>query len=288
MLDLDPTITKLDQMLDGFLASLPNVVFAIVLFVVLYIVSRLVRRTIQEVVTRSGAGAYAGIVFGRVTQWVIVLVAMLVAVSVVFPSVNAQTLVSVLGLGSLAIGFAFRDIAQNFLAGMLILFTRPFKIGDQIVINDFEGTVQDIETRATTIRTYDGRIVVVPNADFLTETVIVNTAFDVRRTEYDIGISYSDDIDLAKRLILEVLHETEGVLDVPAPDVLTVELAASSVNLRARWWTRSVRSDVMVVTDQVVTGVKKKLEAAGITIPFPITTLHFEDGAERRGARQPF
>ena len=88
----------------------------------------------------------------------------------------------VLGIGSVAIGFAFRDILQNFLAGILLLVTQPFRIGDQIVASNYEGTVEDIQTRATFIRTYDGRHVVVPNADLFTDTVVVNTAFEHRGT----------------------------------------------------------------------------------------------------------
>ena len=90
---------------------------------------------------------------------------------------------------------------QNFLAGILILLTEPFEINDQIVFKSFEGTVENIETRATTIRTYDGRRIVIPNAELFTNSVTVNTAFDKRRIEYDFGIGYGDDIDHAKQLI---------------------------------------------------------------------------------------
>jgi uncharacterized membrane protein len=104
-----------------------------------------------------------------------------------------------------AIGFAFRDILQNFLAGILLLLTEPFRIDDQIIVKEFEGTVEDIQTRATMIRTYDGRRIVIPNAELFTESVIVNTAFEKRRLEYDVGIGYGDDIERAKALILEAI-----------------------------------------------------------------------------------
>ncbi|MEZ4523090.1 MAG: mechanosensitive ion channel [Thermomicrobiales bacterium] len=223
-MDIDPTIDKLKAMGNGFLSSLPNLVVAILVVIGVFVLARALRRTVRKVLVRSGAGDYAGIIMGRLTQWITLAVGILVAVSVVFPSINAATLVGVLGISSLAIGFAFRDIAENFLAGVLILLTRPFKIGDQIDINGFEGTVQDIQTRATFIRTYDGRVVVVPNADFLTDTVVVNTAYDIRRSEYDVGIGYPDDIRLAKRLIMDAIQNIEGVLKDPGPDVLTVEL----------------------------------------------------------------
>ena len=273
-MNFDPTIDKLREMLNGFLATLPNMVVAALVLVGVWAIARGLRRTVREIMLRSGAGDYAGIILGRLVQWTALALGILVAVSVVFPSINAATLVGLLGIGSLAIGFAFRDIAENFLAGVLILFTQPFKIGDQIDINGFEGTVEDIQTRATLIRTYDGRVVVVPNADFLTDTVVVNTAYDIRRSEYDVGIGYPDDILLAKRLMLEAVTGLEGVLEIPGPDVLTVELSDSSVNLRVRWWTDSKRSDVVATSDRVVTAVKLALDAGGVNIPFPIRTVY--------------
>ncbi len=273
-MDLSPTIDKLREMSDGFLAALPNLVVALVVAIILYLLSRALRRSVWMVLMRSGGGAYAALVTGRLVQWATLALGTLIVLSIVFPSINAQTLVSVLGIGSLAIGFAFRDIAQNFLAGFLILLTRPFHIGDQIDINGFEGTVEDIQTRATHIRTYDGRVVVVPNADFLTDTVIVNTAYDIRRSECEVGISYTDDISLAKALILAELQGIDGILKEPAPDVLTATLSDSSVNLKVRWWTNSTRSDIVSSTDLVITATKKALDRGGVEIPFPIRTLY--------------
>jgi small-conductance mechanosensitive channel len=270
-------------MLDGFLALLPNVVVAGIVLVGVVLLARGLRRSVRQVMGRSGAGDYAGIILGRLAQWITLALGVLVAVSIVFPSMDAATLVGVLGLGSLAIGFAFRDIAENFLAGILILLTRPFKIGDQIEIDGYEGTVEDIQTRATYIRTYDGRVVVVPNADFLTEIVIVNTAYDARRSEYDVGIGYPDDIALAKRLILEAIDGLDGVLAHPAADVLTVALSDSSVNLRVRWWSDSTRSDVVATTDRVITAVKLALDRGGVNIPFPIRTVYLNSPPGERG-----
>jgi small conductance mechanosensitive channel len=273
-LNIDPTIEKLREMLDGFLAGLPNLVVATLVAIGVWALARALRGTVREVLQRSGAGEYAGIIVGRLVQWTTLILGGLVVVSVVFPSIDAATLVGLLGISSLAIGFAFRDIAENFLAGVLILLTRPFKIGDQIDINGFEGTVEDIQTRATYIRTYDGRVVVVPNADFLTDIVVVNTRYGTRRSEYDVGIGYPDDMLQAKRLILAAIRELDGVLPEPAPDVLTVELADSSVNLKVRWWTDSRRSDVVATSDRVITAVKLALDKGGINIPFPIRTVY--------------
>jgi small-conductance mechanosensitive channel len=191
--------------------------------------------------------------------------------AIVFPSVNIATLVSALGIGSVAFGFAFRDILENFFGGLILLLTEPFKIGDQIVVGQHEGTITKIETRATTIHTYDNRSVIIPNAKLMTEAVLVNTAHEVRRSEFDIGISYNSDVAHAKRLIVQAMCEcqADGVLADPAPDAVLVALAEYKINIRARWWTNSTRSSVIDINDRVLTTILAKLGSNGIELPFP-------------------
>jgi small-conductance mechanosensitive channel len=179
-----------------------------------------------------------------------------------------------------SIGVAFRDILQNFLAGILLLLTEPFGIGDQIIVHDFEGTVEDIQTRATMIKTYDGRRIVIPNSDLFTESVIVNTAFAIRRSEYDVRIGYEDDIAQAKQLIIEAIKSADGVLKEPPPETLVMDLAPSSVQIRARWWTKSRRVAVLTGQDQVITAIKNTLVEHGIDLPYPTQQILFHDQTE--------
>jgi small-conductance mechanosensitive channel len=161
------------------------------------------------------------------------------------------------------------------------LLTEPFRIGDQIVHGAYEGTVEEIETRATTIRTYDGRRVVIPNADLFTQPVTVNTAYDVRRLEYDVGIGYGDDLAQAKHLMLQAMRDVEGVLADPAPDVLVMDLAPSSVVLRARWWIRPPRrADALDARDRVLTVIVATLTEHGIDLPVPTQQILFHDQTE--------
>lgn len=190
-------------------------------------------------------------------------------------------MISALGIGGIVVGFAFRDIAQNFLAGIIILLTEPFRIDDQIVYKEFEGTVEDIQVRATTIRTYDGRRVVIPNAELFTNAVTVNTAFEKRRLQYDVGIGYGDDIGQARQLILQAIGGVDGVLSDPAPDALVVNLAESTVNIRARWWIQPPRrADALDLQDRVLQAIKERLTANGIDLPFPTQQMLFHDQTE--------
>jgi small-conductance mechanosensitive channel len=271
----------MQAMLNSVIAMLPNIVLALIVFVLFYVAARTIKSLVRRLTRRHRQARNLGLVLGRLSQGIIILVGLFISLSIVIPSFKAGDLVQLLGISGVAIGFAFRDILQNFLAGILILLTEPFQIDDQIVFKSFEGTVENIQTRATTIRTYDGRRIVIPNAELFTNSVMVNTAFDNRRLEYDVGIGYGDDIDRAKELILEAIASVDDVLREPSPDALVMELAESTVNIRARWWINPPRrADALDSRDRVLSAIKNKLTANGIDLPFPTQQILFHDQTE--------
>ena len=260
---------------------LPSIILAIVVFIIFFFLARGIKITIRRLTRHRRNARSLGMVLGRLAQGTVILIGAFISLTIVIPSFKIGDLVQLFGISGVAIGFAFRDILQNFLAGILILLTEPFEINDQIVFKNFEGTVENIETRATTIRTYDGRRIVIPNAELFTNSVTVNTAFENRRIEYDFGIGYGDDIDQAKQLILEAIQETEGVLSDPPPDAKVVDLADFTVNIRGRWWINPPRrADALDFRDRVLTAVKNKLTANGIDMPFPTQQILFHDQTE--------
>jgi small-conductance mechanosensitive channel len=272
---------KIQAMIDSLIVLLPNIVLALIVFALFYFAARTIKMTVRRLTRRHRQARNLGLVLGRLSQGIVILVGLFVALSIVIPSFKAGDLIQLLGISGVAIGFAFRDILQNFLAGILILLTEPFQLDDQIVFKDFEGTVENIQTRATTIRTYDGRRIVIPNSELFTNSVTVNTAFENRRLQYDIGIGYGDDIDRAKQLILEAIASVDGVLEDPAPDALVVDLAESTVNIRARWWVKPPRrADILDKQGKVLTAIKNKLTANGIDMPFPTQQILFHDQTE--------
>jgi len=272
---------KLGGMLNGFIVLLPNIVLAAIAFFAFFFVARWLKMLVKRLTRRHRQARNLGMVLGRIAQGTVILIGLFVALSIVIPTFRAGDLVQLLGISGVAIGFAFRDILQNFLAGILILLTEPFQIDDQIVFKEYEGTVENIQTRATTIRTYDGRRIVIPNSELFTNSVTVNTAYESRRMEYDVGIGYGDEIDEAKRLILEAIHSVDGVLREPVADVLVMDLAQSTVNIRARWWIKPPRrSDDLDSRDRVLAAIKNKLTEAGIDLPFPTQQILFHDQTE--------
>ena len=271
---------QLISMVKGTIELLPNILIAIIVFILFWIIAKFSRRFIKNF-TKRKQSRNLGLVLARLSQGFIILIGAFVALAIVIPSFKPGDLVQLLGVSGVAVGFAFRDILQNFLAGILILITEPFTINDQIVFKDFEGTVENIQTRATTIKTYDGRRIVIPNAELFTNSVTVNTAFDLRRLQYDVGIGYGDDIEEAKKIILNVLRNTEDILQDPPPEALVVDLAASTINIRARWWISPPRrADALDTRDRVLTAINNQLVASGIDLPFPTQQILFHNQTE--------
>jgi small conductance mechanosensitive channel len=250
------------HMADSFLSRLPSLMVAVIVFLLFYFASILLGRIIRR--ATRGNRRNLGVVFARLSAAAVVLLGLLIAFSIVAPSFQAGDLVKVLGIGSVAIGFAFQNILQNFLAGLLLLWAEPFRVGDQIKLDTFEGTVEDIQTRATTIKTYDGRRVVIPNAELFIHSVTVNTAFEIRRWEYELSTKAPYGLAKLKSFLVDTLAKVDGVLPEPAPEALVIDLGdadAGVVKLRLTWWTKNPRQHEMVAShDRVLTAIREALQ----------------------------
>ena len=269
---------SLNEMIRAFYERLPYIAAAVVVFFIFVFIARLAAHLIHNFARNRKKHRNLGFVLSRLTQGGVVLMGLLVAMVIAVPSFEPGQLVQVLGLSTVAIGFAFRDVLQNFLAGIIILLTEPFQIGDQIKIDDHYGSVEDIQTRATIIKTFDRRRIVIPNAEFFTKSVIVTTAYSTRRIEHVIGIGYGDDIDRAKQVILAALGNVEGVAKDPAPDVKVTDFAASGVSLAVRWWiSPTLRVEEIETRDRVLVALKKALQENGIDLPYSTHTILFHD-----------
>lgn len=240
-----------------FIGRLPPLAIAVVVFICFYVLSKIVARLIRR--ATKGHRENLGVVFARLIAAAVVMLGLLVGLSVVAPSFQASDLIKVLGIGSVAIGFAFQNILQNFLAGLLLLWSEPFRVGDEIKVDTFEGTVEEIQPRATIIKTYDARRVVIPNADLFTHAVTVNTALDNRRWEYEFSLKDGGDLNRIKSVIVDTVKKVSGVLQDPAPVALVAILddpQTASFKVRVLWWTKANRQHEMLVSyDQVLTAI---------------------------------
>jgi small-conductance mechanosensitive channel len=257
---------KLNGWLHDFILLLPNLIVGAIVALLCFIVAKAVSYLLHRAVARSGRRDL-GYVLGRFVFWLMLVLGMLVVLTIVLPSMHPVDIFASLGVGSIAVGFAFKDLLQNWLAGLLILIRRPFKRGDQIKVGAIEGTVQAVETRATLVKTFSGRLVIIPNSDIYTQSVTVNTAYDIRRTEIVVPVGMEIDLDQAIEVILAALDSVEDILKEPKPDVLPWEFVNNNVNIVVRWWTKSQRSYEVRTRSQAVRAIKQGCEAAGIALP---------------------
>jgi small-conductance mechanosensitive channel len=275
--DVSQATAGLHALTAQFMQRLPYVAIALFVFIVFYVAGMILRRLAARFTLRTRRHRSVGIVLGRLGQGILVLLGLLIGLVIAVPGFTPGQLVSVLGLSSVAIGFAFRDILQNFLAGILLLLSEPFRIGDQIKSGDFEGTVSNIETRATFIMTYDGRRIVVPNSTLFVNPVTVNTANEKRRLEYDLTLPKETDVARVRRVLLGAIDSLPHVLREPAPDVLLIGFTSKDVTLRLRWWVQPPRHfELQRGLDTVLARVRQAMLAESAEASAPPQSLEKE------------
>ena len=267
-------MTSANHLLQQMISRIPYLIVASLVFVIFWVLSIFFKKAVTRILGSRKHHQNLVTVFRRVGSALILFLGFMVAMIIAVPSFTPGKLIGALGIVSVAIGFAFKDIFQNLLSGILLLLSEPFRIGDQIISGNFEGTVEDIQIRATTIRTYDGRKVVIPNSQLYTSTMTVNTAYSQRRLEFDVGIGYENNIIDAQQVILSVLKAAPTVSKLAEPSVIATALADSSVVLRVRWFIDDgTQTNRVASINEVIILVKEALEKANISIPFPVTTL---------------
>ena len=257
---------------ETLLDALPRLGVALVIVLVGWALGRAVRWMMRTRLQRSRTPSFANVI-SKLMSWLVVLISALVALAVTFPSVKPVDLLAGLGFFSVAVGFAFQDILENTLAGVLLLFRQPFSSGDQIKVADQSGTVTEINIRETRITTFDGELVIIPNRDVYKNVILVHTHHDLHRLHFDVGIAYDNDAERATRAIVDALTETTGVEHDPPPAALVHELGVSTVNICAMFWTNSRRHESITVLDAAIKAVKARLDRDGIEMPANIVAL---------------
>ena len=271
-------IDSANEIVVGFVERIPYFVASIIVILVFWFLSIVFKKVVYKLLGSRSRHQNLVKVFQRVGGALIIFIGFMIAMVIAVPGFTPAKLIGALGIGSVAIGFAFKDIFQNLLSGILLLISEPFRIGDQIVSGDYEGTVEDIKIRATTIKTYDGRQVVIPNSDLYTSALTVNTAYKQRRLQVAVGIGYEDDIEAAKAEILQALDKVESVSKKAQPSVIATGFGDSTIDLMVRWFIEDgTQANKVTSIHQVIVEIKSALDAADVNIPFPIRTIDLSD-----------
>ena len=261
----------LAELVGDLVVRLPLVVLAFVVLILLLVGTWLIVGVVRRGMTRAEVDFSVHRLVSNLLRLLLIAIAALVALSIAGVEIGA--VLAGLGLIGLGLALALQNILENFIAGVLILVRKPFHRGELVNTNDVEGFVEDIDLRATTIRTYDGTLTLIPNADVFTQPLTNLTRRGTRRGTVAIGVDYRDDHEAAREVLLIAVHRIDEVLDDPAPAVLLRELGDSSVDFEVRFWINVDESILPFVEDRILRACKTAIEAAGMTIPWPIRTL---------------
>ncbi len=186
------------RLINQCISLIPNVVIALLIFLIFLVVASFCKSLVRRIAVQRRKHQGIALLLGRLVHTSMVILGFLVALSVIAPSFQVSDLIKILGIGSVAVGFAFQNILQNFLAGILLLLQEPFRIGDFISVTGIEGTVHDIQSRATVITTKEGRQVIIPNAIIFTNPVAVEHPAGQQAPEAAGSAAYSGWSDLLK------------------------------------------------------------------------------------------
>lgn len=279
--------SSLNALWRDFLAHLPLLSAGAIVLLATWGVSALGDRLLKRVLERTRLGAsLRGLCrhLAYISTWVAGLI---VSAVIVFPGMTPAKILAVLGLGSVAIGFAFKDIAENFVAGILILWRFPFDPGDYIECNGIKGKVEEVTIRMTMIRKLDGELAVLPNAMLFKSPVYVLSSRSGRRVTVTCGVAYGEDLDESRDVIHRAVERCETVSQHQPIEVFAQEFASSSINFEITWWTGATPLEIRRSRDEVVAAVKRALDEAGIEIPFPYRMLTFKHPLETVAASRP-
>jgi small conductance mechanosensitive channel len=276
---------ELAQLAAGAVVLLPNLVAALLLLALTWGAARYLAR-IEVRLLRRWQQRPALIAAARtLTATVVWLAGLVVAATLVFPGMSATNVVAGLGIGSLVVGLAFRDIFENYLAGILILLRKPMRIGDDILCEGTEGWVEQITIRDTYLRKRSGELVLVPNAFIYTNPTTVLTDRPLRRITLEVGVAYGTDLERARAVLLDALAGLETADAGRRVEVFCLGFGDSSIDFVLRWWTGSTPVDELRSRDAAARAVKRALDAEGIVIPFPQRTLSFLEPVPVGGTR---
>ncbi|MGB7346287.1 MAG: mechanosensitive ion channel family protein [Pirellulaceae bacterium] len=273
--DLKPAKQSLLTMLREFVASLPLIAVALAVTALFYFFAKLAAKITRRFFNPESDSKLLRQVVATVVGVIVFLIGLHIALRISGLSRLATTLLGGTGLIGLAIGFAFRDIAENFLASVLLSLSHPFRVGDLIEVEGTTGYVNRVTTRATILATFEGNQVQIPNSTIYKGKITNFTASPLRRLDFAVGIGFNDSAQQAQQLIMKVLQDHAAVENDPEPTVLVQSLGAATVNLKAFYWFNQRKHSGGKVNSVLIRQVKQTLNQNGISMPDEARELVF-------------
>ncbi len=256
---------------------LPNLAIAVVVLILTWIVAKFAVKIAEKVIGKTEVREDLRQLIHTLAKLLIWIGGIVLALIVAVPGFTPAGLIAGLGIGALAIGFAFQDIFENFLAGVLIMLREKMRIGDLIECEGVLGKVERITLRETYIRQLSNELTVMPNSMLFKNPVQILTDDTIRRNEVIVGVAYDTDLEKAQQAIYDAMATVEAIVTERPVVVYAQEFGGSSIDFLVQWYAQSASRDLRQTKSEAIKAIKKGLDAAGIDIPFPIQTNYFPE-----------
>jgi len=267
---------KLELWVRHLILMLPNLVIALVVLVLTFIAARVIQKTTEKVLPRFSHSVALNNLVSSLVYTVSLLIGFFFVLSILQLDKTVTSLLAGVGIIGLALGFAFQDIAANFISGVIIAVRKPFGVGDVIESNDYFGTIERINLRTIDIRRVTGELVKVPNRKVFENVMIIYTHYGIRRVHVKASVSYGEDLERVQQVVKEAITGIRGMVDHREVEVVYEEFGDSSINFLVRFWIKYSRQfDYVSARSEAIIKIKKAFDANDIQIPFPIRTLDF-------------
>ncbi len=269
----DVALGSINNLLNSIVERLPYILAGILVLILFWILAKIIKQIFWTASSKTKLDDRLRILFGRLIVVIVTILGIFTAFTVIIPSFGFGDLITGLGFTSFVIGFATKDILNNLLSGVLILWQQPFQIGDYIFVKTIEGKVEYIGVRATRLRKDDGELILIPNGEMYSNALTIRGAGAGRRMKLNISVGYEADVEQAKDVIYEVLKNLENVQSEPNSNVVVTDLTSDGASLSIYFWVDTDKNSPLQVFDQVASGIKKSLNNAGIELYPPTTVL---------------
>lgn len=270
-------IAQLNSMWEGLVSLIPSLVIAILFLIATWIIARFASNIAERLTAKTAMRPSLRELVETLLKIAIWMAGLLIALTILLPDLTPGSLIAGLGIGAVAVGFAFQDIFENFLAGILIMIREKMRIGDYISCEGIEGKVEKIMLRETHVRKTSNELTIVPNSVLFKNPVEILTDKERRRHEVVVGVSYDTDLEEARSVIKTAMANSDVVDGSKPLEIFACEFNSSSIDFKLRWWAGSAQRDMHESRDRVIRAVKRALDEAGIEIPFPYVTHTFKE-----------
>lgn len=264
---------SINDISNSVIEQLPYVAAGLIVLGIFFLISKIIKVAFWSASGKTKLDYRLRVLFSRIVGFFILLIGVFTTLTIIIPTFRFGDLIAGLGFTSFIVGFATKDILNNLLSGILILWKQPFYLGDYIFINKFQGKVERIGVRATTLRADDGEQILIPNGDMYSNALTIRGAGAKRRMSLAINLGYDTDIPQAKSEIETALQTIKGVVKDPKPATYVRDLTSDGINISIYFWIDTNEDKPLEVFDKVATEIKTVLSKNKVEIYPPNTVL---------------